>query len=227
MIHRAVFFQDAHHLGHLALLLPDGDVDADEVGVPLVDDGVDGDGGLAGGAVADDQLALAPADGNHGVDGLDAGLHRGVHRLAHHHVGRGALHGHGLFGSHRAFAVQRPAQRVNHTANQRVPHGYLNNLAGGAYPVPFLDGVGVAQDRRAHDVRFQVQGQPQDVVAEIQQLVGPDALQPLDAGDPVANLHHRAHVHEGQVTAKLLDLSLDERNYLLSPDCHRRVSLFL
>ena len=40
------------------------------------------DGGLAGLPVADDQLALAAADGGHGVDGLDAGLHRLLDRLA-------------------------------------------------------------------------------------------------------------------------------------------------
>ena len=48
----------------------------------LVDDRVDGDGGLAGLAVADDELALAAADGDHRVDGLDAGLQRLLDRLA-------------------------------------------------------------------------------------------------------------------------------------------------
>ena len=38
--------------------------------------------GLAGLAVADDQLTLAAADGEHGVDGQDAGVQRGVHALA-------------------------------------------------------------------------------------------------------------------------------------------------
>src|SRR3546814_18515689 len=38
--------------------------------------------GLAGVAVADDQLALAAADGNERVERLEAGLHRLVHRLA-------------------------------------------------------------------------------------------------------------------------------------------------
>ena len=89
--HRIGFLQRADHLGHLALLLPDGDVDADEVAALLVDDRVDGDGGLARGAVANDQLALTAADGNHGVYGLDARLDRGVHRLAHHHVGGNSL----------------------------------------------------------------------------------------------------------------------------------------
>src|SRR5690349_23510423 len=45
---------------------------------------VDGDGGLARLAVADDQLALATADRGHRVDRLDAGLQRLVHGLATH-----------------------------------------------------------------------------------------------------------------------------------------------
>ena len=62
--------------------LADGDVDADEVLVLVVDDRVDRDRRLAGLAVADDQLALAAADRDHRVDRLQAGLHRLGDRLA-------------------------------------------------------------------------------------------------------------------------------------------------
>ena len=225
MVHCAVFLQDSHYLRHFALLLPDGDVDADQVGVPLVDDGINGDGRLAGGTVADDQLPLSPSDGDHRVNGLDARLHRRVHRLAHHHVGGCPFHGHRPFGDHRAFAVQGPPQRVDHPANQRFPHGNLNNLAGGAHPVALFHGGGVAQDGGAHDVRFQVQSQTEDVVAKIQQLIGAHALQTLNAGNAVANLHHAADVHQRQVAAELLNLAPDQRYDFLSSDCHRPVSL--
>ena len=67
--------------------LPDGAVDADQVVAFVVDDGVEGDGGFAGLAVADDQFALAAADGNHAVDGFDTGCHRLAHRLAVDHAG--------------------------------------------------------------------------------------------------------------------------------------------
>ena len=73
----------------VGLLLADRDVDAVErpivrvagrfgrpVEARLADDRVDADGGLAGRAVADDQLALAAADRDHRVDRHDAGLHR-------------------------------------------------------------------------------------------------------------------------------------------------------
>ena len=49
-------------------LLADRDVDADDVAGLLVDDRVDGDRGLADGAVADDQFALAAAEREQRVD---------------------------------------------------------------------------------------------------------------------------------------------------------------
>ncbi len=76
VVHRAVLAQLLDHLGDRGPLLADGDVDADDVVALLVDDRVDRDGGLAGLAVADDQLALAAADRDHRVDGLEAGLQR-------------------------------------------------------------------------------------------------------------------------------------------------------
>src|SRR5919109_3515061 len=54
----------------------------------LVEDRVDEDRGLAGRAVADDQLALAAADVRHRVDRLDAGLERLLHGLAVDDSGR-------------------------------------------------------------------------------------------------------------------------------------------
>ena len=92
---RAGILELLHHGGHGRALLADGDVDADDPGALLIDDGVDRDGGLAGASVADDQLALASADRDHGVDRLDAGLQRLLHRLPdddtrRHHLDRSA-----------------------------------------------------------------------------------------------------------------------------------------
>ena len=54
VFHGAGQFQGPDNLSYLALLLADGHVDADQVPAFLVDDGVQRDGCLAGGAVADD-----------------------------------------------------------------------------------------------------------------------------------------------------------------------------
>ena len=50
--------QALHKVCHGRALLTDGNVNADDVLALLVDDGIGGDGGLAGLAVADDQLTL-------------------------------------------------------------------------------------------------------------------------------------------------------------------------
>ena len=80
VLHRAVLLEDGHRVGHGRELLADRHVDADEALALLVDDRVEGDGGLARLAVADDQLALAAADRDQRVDRLDAGLDRRVDR---------------------------------------------------------------------------------------------------------------------------------------------------
>ena len=82
VLHRTQLFERGHGLGDGRRLLPDGDVDALHPETLLVQDRVECDGGLAGLAVTDDQLALAAAHRNERVDRLDAGLHRLVHGLA-------------------------------------------------------------------------------------------------------------------------------------------------
>ena len=76
VLHRAVFPEDGGGLGHGARALADGAIDAKHVFAALVEDRVDGDGGLAGLAVAEDQLALAAPDGDERVNDLEARLER-------------------------------------------------------------------------------------------------------------------------------------------------------
>src|SRR5207249_11995984 len=103
-------------------LLADRDVHADEARAVLVDDRVDGDGGLAGAAVADDELPLAAPDRDHAVDGLHAGLEGLLHRLAVGDARSGALDRPELLRLDGPLAVQPGAQWVHHTADPGVPH---------------------------------------------------------------------------------------------------------
>ena len=73
---RRAFCRVLHDLRDGGGLLADGHIDADHVLALLVQDGVHSQGGLAGLTVADDQLTLAAADGEHGVDGQNTGLQR-------------------------------------------------------------------------------------------------------------------------------------------------------
>ena len=79
---RAVLAHRIDHPCHRRGLLPDRDIDADQVARFLIDDRVDRDRGLAGRAIADDQLALAAAECEQRIDDQDAGLHRLGDRVA-------------------------------------------------------------------------------------------------------------------------------------------------
>ena len=95
--------------------------------------------GLAGLAVADDQLALAAADGGHGVDGLDAGLQRLLDRLALDDGGRLQLERASGLGDDLALAVDRVAERVDDAAEEAVTDGHREDLAGAADLLALLD----------------------------------------------------------------------------------------
>ena len=86
-----MLFETLHHRRHGGILLADGDVDADDASALLIDDRVDGNGRLAGAPIADDQLALPAANGDHRIDRLDARLERLVHRLPRYDTRRYGL----------------------------------------------------------------------------------------------------------------------------------------
>src|SRR5205814_7008491 len=119
-------------------LLADGDVNAVEllsflaalVDFLLVDEGVERDGGLAGLAVADDQLALAAADRNQCVQCLEAGLHGFVDRLAGDDAGSLDLDAAALGRLDRALAVDRVTECVDDPTEEALADRHVDDGAG-------------------------------------------------------------------------------------------------
>ena len=129
VLHRAVLRELVDDAGDGRLLLPDGDVEAVNALALLVDDRVDRDGGLAGLAVADDELALPAADRDHRVDGLDARLQRLLDRLARDDAGRLDLDAAAVRRLDRALAVDRLPERVDDAADERLADGHVHDAA--------------------------------------------------------------------------------------------------
>src|SRR5439155_10549015 len=171
-------------------LLPDRDVDALHALTLLVQDRVDRHGGLAGLAVADDQLALTAADRRHRVDSLDTGLQRLVYRLAAGDAGRLDLEPAEVLLRDRALAVDRDAERVHDPAEQHVADRDRKNATGRADQLAFLDLVGLAEHHGADVVLFEVQRQTERAALELEQLVHGRVGQPGDARDAVADFEH-------------------------------------
>ena len=225
VLHGPGVFQRLAHLGDGGALLAHRHVDAAHLlrlvaRLPvraLVDDGVDGDRGLAGLPVADDQLPLAPADGGHRVDGLDAGLQRLLHRLALDHRGRLGLQRAHLGALDGALAVQRLAQRTDHAAEEAVADRDGQDLAGPLDLLALLDLVELAEDDDADLAHVQVEGQAAHAVFEHEQLAGHGRRQALDPRDAVTALDYGADLLAGGTFRLIL---LDEARQRV-PDLFR------
>jgi len=173
---------------HAGGLLPHGDVDADHVAVALRDQGVDRQRRLAGRMVADDQLALPPAQREQRVHHHDPGLHRLRHQIALDDRRRRAFDRQARVGIDRPLAVQRPAQRIDDPPQQRLAHRHGDDLAGAKDGIARLDVAGRVQHHAADAVRVQHPGKADLAATEAQHLVQPHVAQARDHRHAVADL---------------------------------------
>src|SRR2546428_1384054 len=189
-----MFLQDGLNACNRGVLLPYGDVDADEVFALLVDDRVKSNGCLAGLAVADDQLALAAPNGNHTIDGLQTCLYRRVDRLAFNHAGSDALDVSALVGHNRTSIVEWLTEGAHDTPNQCIPDGYFDDTPGSTYLVVLFDVCILAQDGATDRFFLKVKGHAhQPGARKFYQLKILYILQAVDASDAVLHRDHRTN----------------------------------
>jgi len=215
VLERTGLLEGAADGGDGGALLADRDVDAPDLlvrvaGLPvllLVDDRVDRDRGLAGRAVADDQLALAAADRRQGVDGLDPRGERLADRLAQHHARSLELQSAPLVGLDLAETVDRGAEGVDDAAHEGVAHGDREDLTGPADRLALLDLVEVTEDDDADLAGVEVQRDAEGAVLELEQLVRHRGRQARDARDAVGALGDRADLLlAGSLGLEVLDV---------------------
>ena len=228
IIERAVLLQHLDELRDRRALLPDRDVDAIELdllvagGVErfLVEDRIERDRGLAGLAVADDQLALAAADRDQRVDRLESGRHRLVHRFARNDAGRLHVDARFLVGLDRPLAVDRLAERVDDTAEQALADRNLDDGAGALDGLAFLDLAVGAEDHDADIVGFEIERHAFDAALELDHLAGLHVVEAVDAGDAVADRQHLADFGDFGLLAEILDLLLEDCGDFRGADIH-------
>ncbi len=227
VLHRAGLFERPHHLGDRRLLLSDRVVDADDVLAALVDDRVGRDRGLAGLAVADDQLALAAADRHHRVDRLEAGLHRFLDRAAIDDAGRGAFDFARFLGDDRPLAVDRLAERVDHPADQLLTDRHRDDPAGALDRVAFFQLGVLAEQHRADALLFEVQRDPEHPVRKLEHLAGHRVLDAVDAGDAVADRDDRPDLGDVHVDREAANLVADDLGNLFGSYVHDVLAVLL
>ena len=215
----AFLLQVLHQVGHGAALLAAGHIDAIDgvagvVIVALVDDGVYGYGRLAGLAVADDELALAATDGDHGVDGLDAGLQGLLDGLAEDDAGGLALEGHvEELACYGAFTVDGLAYGVDDTTQESFADRDGGYAARALHGVAFVDGAHLAEHDNADVVFFEVLHYALVSVVKLDEFAALGVAESVDTGDAVADGEHGADLFELGVNADIGQLFLKDCRY--------------
>ena len=167
--------------------MPDGAVDANQITAALVQNRVNDDGGFSELAVADDQLALTAADGNHRVNGFDAGLNGLAHRLARNDARREALERIALRGLDGTFVVNGIAERVHNASDHAIAHRHGHDFARALDGVAFFDFGVIAKKHGAHLIFFEVQRDTEDVVRKLDHFSGHALIEAVNARDAVAD----------------------------------------
>ena len=193
VIHRALFFKVGYDLGDSGSALADRAIDTEHIFPALVEDGVDGNGGLARLAVAENQLTLAAPDRNERIDDFEASLER--HRYGRtFHDGRGrAFDGQSLAGGQRPFAIERPAERVDDASQQSLSNGYIHDPARA---LDFIARMKMPVFTQQHDADFalvHVERDAEHISRERDQFIKAHAGKPRhlrDAGGDTGNCAH-------------------------------------
>ena len=170
------------------------------------------------------ELALAAADRDQGVDGLDARLDRRVDRLADDDSGGDALDGARRRGGDRPFVVDRIAEWVDDATQQSGPDRDLDDAAGRLDRVAFLDGFGLAEDDRTDGLLLEVERHAHHAVGEFEHLGRQRAVESVDLSDAVTDLDHGPDAARLDAGVERVDGGLDDAGDLVGTDGHMRIS---
>lgn len=134
VLHGVVLLKSLDELSDGGALLSNSDVDTVKllgvigtvVPTLLVKHGVEGDSGLSGLTITNDQLTLTTSDGNHGVDGLHAGLDGLVDGVTGKNAGGFNLGTTLLLGLDGSLSINWVSESINDTAEKLWSNGNID-----------------------------------------------------------------------------------------------------
>ena len=215
MLHRAVFFKDTQCTGNCGFLLTHSHIDTNYAFAFLIDDGIDRNGGLTGLTVADDQLALSATDRDHGVDGFDTGLNRGIHILAFHHTRGNTFDRAEARGRNRSLAVHRFTQRVHHASDHGIAYWHRCDASQTTNRHTLDNAFVITHNDHTDVVLFKVERNADHAVGKLHQLLCTDLRKTLHTGNTIARFNDRTGIADVEFRLKTIYLFLQITGNLL------------
>ena len=171
-------------------------------------------------AIPNDQFALATANGDHAVNGLEARRHRFVHRFTRDDARRFLLSQSGFLCFDRAFAVNGVAQTVNNAAQQFVTDRHAHDGVGTLDDVAFFDVPVGTEDNNTNVVGLKVQGHALNTTGKFNHFTGLNIVQTKHTGNTVTDGKHAANFGHFCFLTEILDLVLQDCRNFCCLDTH-------
>ena len=120
-----------------------------------------------------------------------------------------------LTGQDWAPVVDGAAERIDHTADQRLAYGHRHNAAGAADFIAFLNYGVVAEEHGADLIFFEVQRDAGNVVRELDQFAGHHGFETVNTRDAVAYRDNEPGFRNANGAIVIFNLFAENSRYLV------------
>ena len=209
VIHSTMIFQGFYHAGNRGSFLSYSDIDTDNILAFLIDDGVHGYRCFTGLPVTDDQLPLAAANGNNGINGFESRLEWFMNGFPIDYSRGIVFNGTEFIGFDFTFSVNGLTKGIDNAANHGFSYRNFHNTTGPLDLVPFSDLRKLTKDNAANIIFLQVHGHTVNAPGEFQKFAGHSHFQTMNPGDSVSYLDYGTYIHYLHCTIITFNLLFD------------------
>lgn len=153
----------------------------------MVDDGIDGDGGLTSLSITNNKFSLTSTDGDEGVDTLNTSLHRFSDGLSGNNTGSLDFNSGSLGGLEGTETVDGVTEGVQDSTAHSITNGDIDDGTSSLDDITFLNISIVTQNDDTDVVSFQVKGHTSNTGLKFNHFTGLDLSQTKDSCNTITN----------------------------------------